>query len=306
MTFLQEIFSKIIIIENKDHLQIITTVLLVVIFWLIYKFLFKFIFKRIHNLHSRYRFKKISVYFLFFLGFFFLFKIWFEGFKSPATFLGIFSAGIAIALKDVLVDIAAWVFIIFKRPFEVGDRIQIGEHKGDVIDARVFEFTILEVGNWVDAEQSTGRIIHVPNSKVFSEALANYSKGFHYIWNEIPVLLTFESNWQNAKKILEKIIVKHTASVTKEAEKGVKEAAHKFMIKYTKLTPIIYTSVKDSGILLTLRHLCDPRERRGQLHLVWENILTEFAKHQDIDFAYPTTRFYNDFTEGNTKNARKN
>ena len=60
-------------------------------------------------------------------------------------------------------------------------------------------FSLMEIGNWVDAEQSTGRVIHVPNGKIFSEPLANYTDGFQYIWNEIPVLVTFESDWKKSQ-----------------------------------------------------------------------------------------------------------
>ena len=94
---------------------------------------------------------------------------------------------------------------MWKRPFEVGDRIQIGDQKGDVIDQRIFMFTVLEIGNWVDADQSTGRVIHIPNGKIFLETLASYTKGFEYIWNEIPVQVTFESDWRKAKNILESL-----------------------------------------------------------------------------------------------------
>ena len=105
-----------------------------------------------------------------------------------------------------------------RRPFALGDRIQIGKHSGDVIDIRFFQFTINEIGNWVDADQSTGRIIHIPNGKVFTEAQANFTQGFSHIWNEIGVLVTFESDWEKAKNILEKIVEKHAASLTKAAE----------------------------------------------------------------------------------------
>ncbi|NIP82375.1 MAG: mechanosensitive ion channel, partial [Gemmatimonadetes bacterium] len=88
----------------------------------------------------------------------------------------------------------------------VGDRIQIGAHAGDVIDQRIFQFIVLEIGNWVDADQSTGRIIHIPNGLVFREPLANYTRGMQYIWNEIRVLVTFESNWKRAKQILDEIV----------------------------------------------------------------------------------------------------
>src|SRR3989442_7605528 len=87
-----------------------------------------------------------------------------------------------------LVNLAGWVFIIWRSPFALGDRIQIGQHAGDVIDVRLFQFTLNEIGNWVQADQSTGRIIHIPNGKVLTEVIANYSEGVQYIWHEIPSL----------------------------------------------------------------------------------------------------------------------
>jgi small-conductance mechanosensitive channel len=64
---------------------------------------------------------------------------------SPVTQEGLFSAGIAIALKDLIVNIAGWTFIVWRRPLGVGDLIEIGEHAGDIIDIRIFQFTILEI-----------------------------------------------------------------------------------------------------------------------------------------------------------------
>lgn len=70
------------------------------------------------------------------------------------------------------------------------------------------------------------------------------------------------------------------------------------MIFYKKLTPVVYTTVKDCGVMLTIRYLCAPRKRRGSEQEIWEDILDAFAAHDDIDFAYPTQRFYNNHTEG--------
>jgi small-conductance mechanosensitive channel len=255
------------------------------------------IFRRVQEALIRYRVQKISRYISGTLGILIVGRIWFEGMGSVATFLGLLSAGLAIALKDPIVNLAGWLFLVWRRPFELGDRVEIGEHRGDVIDLRLFQFTLMEIGNWVDADQSTGRVIHVPNGLVFNSAQANYSKGFMYIWNELPVLLTFESDWRKAKEILTAIAMRHGDDASK-AEKAVKEAARKYMIFYNKLTPIVYTSVKDSGVELTIRYLCNPRQRRGSAQTLWEEILTAFAQHADIDFAYPTTRFYNNRTEG--------
>ncbi|MGB1243769.1 MAG: hypothetical protein ACPG49_14685, partial [Chitinophagales bacterium] len=139
--------------------------------------------------------------------------------------------------------------------------------------------------------------------KVFYDSVANYNKGFTYIWNEIPVLLTFESDWKKAKQILQIIVNEETRNTSEQAQFKLRKAAEKYMIMYTKLTPIVYTEVKDSGIMLTIRYLTNPRSRRGSNQLLWESILTEFAKHDDIDFAYPTLRYFDNRTEGK-KDAR--
>ncbi len=253
---------------------------------------------RTDDVRIRYSWRKSSTYITVLIGFLILGRIWFTGFSALTTYLGLLSAGIAIALRDPLVNLAGWVFLVWRRPFEVGDRIQIGQFSGDVIDLRIFQFTLMEIGNWVDADQSTGRVIHIPNGKVFTEMQANYSKGFKYIWNEVPVLVTFESNWRKAKEILQTIGREHAAHLTETAERKVREASTKFMIFYSKLTPTVYTSVRDSGVLLTIRYLCGPRDRRGTEQAIWEDILMEFAKNDDIDFAYPTQRFYNNPSEG--------
>ena len=258
----------------------------------------KFWLSKIEDIKVRYQWQKISLYLAVFLIILLLLNVWLQFFGSVGTFLGLVSAGIAIALKDPLVNMVGWFFILIRQPFKVGDRVQIGNHSGDVIDIRLFQFSLNEIGNWVDADQSTGRIIHIPNGFVFTEPQANYTAGFQYIWHEIPVLLTFESNWKKAKQILIEIVNHHGVSLGSKAENQIKEAAKKFLIFYSKLTPIVYTNVKDSGVLLTMRYMCDPRERRSIQEKIWEDVLDKFSECDDIDFAYPTQRFYNNSTEG--------
>lgn len=150
----------------------------------------------------------------------------------------------------------------------------------------------------MDADQSTGRVLHIPNGMVLSEVISNYSRGFQYIWNELPVLVTFESDWKKAKTILQQIVTKHAKHSSEVAQKHIQEASRRFMIFYSVLTPIVYTSVEDSGVLLTIRYLCEPRTRRGTAEAIWEDILHQFVSYEDIDFAYPTQRFYNNQREG--------
>ncbi|MDH4069916.1 MAG: mechanosensitive ion channel family protein [Ignavibacteria bacterium] len=248
--------------------------------------------KRIADAKIVYRSRRAALYTYTLLLIVLIGPIWLQGIASLTTFLGLASAGIAIALHDTIANIAGWVFIVSRKPFKVGDRIQIGDTAGDVIDIRIFQFSLVEIGNWVDADQSTGRIVHVPNSKVLRDPLANYHIGFEYIWHEIPVLVTFESNWRKAKEILETISHENVKQFSEGAQEQMRRAAEKYFIFYGALTPIVYTTVKDSGVLLTIRYLVNPRERRGSEQKIWEATLEMFAKAGDIELAYPTTRFF--------------
>ncbi|HLA64053.1 MAG TPA: mechanosensitive ion channel domain-containing protein, partial [Rhodothermales bacterium] len=232
------------------------------------------------------------------LGTLFLFRIWLGALGAFATFLGLLSAGLAIALKDPLTNLAGWVFIVWKRPFSPGDRIMIRTHTGDVIDQRVFQFTLLEVGTLTGANQSTGRLIHVPNGWVFLDSVTNFTRGFPYVWNEVPVRVPFESDWRAAKRILERIAEEHANPLSADAERTLRRAAQEFMIFYSKLTPTVYTDVQEWGVRLTLRYLVEPRRVRGSEQAIWEAVLDAFSPHEEIEFAYPTSRVFRNLEEG--------
>ena len=277
---------------SSIQVKFIASFIAILSFIILRKLFLKILFRNTSNALIRYRWQKISSYVINVLALIIIGQIWFKGFESIATYLGLLSAGIAIALKDPLINLTGWAFILSRAPFVVGDRVQIGEHSGDVIDINFFKFTLMEVGHWGEGEQASGRIIHIPNGKVFIDILANYSKGFKYIWNEVDVLLTFESDWKKAKKILEKISKKHTANISKVAAKNFKQVSRLYMVYQPDFEPQVYTKVEDSGILLTIRYLCNPRKRRITSQFIWEDILDEFDKDINLEFAYPTTRFF--------------
>ncbi len=265
----------------------------------------RLVFKAFEEAKDRYLWKtgvKNSYYVLLLL---IIFNIWIDKIDSIGTFLGLVSAGLAIALQVPIVNLAAWLFIAIRKPFVVGDRIEIGSVAGDVIDIRFFQFTLNEIGNWVDSDQSTGRIIHVPNGEVFRVSQANYNQGFSHVWNEMAVMVTFESNWKKAKEILDEVVNKNVEELSFTAKRRLLEASKKFMIFYSNLTPIIYTSVKDSGINLTIRYLTLPKKRRVTEHTMWEDILDQFSKHDDIDLAYPTQRIYFNPQEGKSGTVKQ-
>ena len=292
MNFIERILSEIPYLSSPFGIKVIKSIVIIAVLFLLRLLVRNLILKKIKDMKLHYQWRKIVNSAVLIIGIIIVGRIWYDGVQSIATYFGLLSAGIAVALRDPLVNLAGWLYIVSRKPFEVGERIQIGDIAGDVIDQSAFEISLLEIGNWVDADQSTGRIVHVPNGKVFTHHLANYDKGFKYVWNEIRVVVTFESDWQKAKQILLEIVNNRSEHITATIERQIKQAARKFMIYYKNLTPIVYTDVKDHGVQLTIRHLCETRKRRGYTESMWEDILIEFARHKDIDLAYPTTRFY--------------
>ncbi|MCF7849922.1 MAG: mechanosensitive ion channel family protein [Kiritimatiellales bacterium] len=279
------------------QVKLFKTVVAGAVFYLVLLGIRRLIHWRIKDRTKQYLARKTAGYATGFMVVLFVWRIWFG--QGLATYIGILSAGLAIALKDPLANLAAWLYITVRKPFSVGDRIAINGSAGDVIDQSLFSFTLVEIGNWVDADQSTGRIIHIPNGWLFQYSIQNYNQGFNFIWNELPVLVTFESDWKKTKEILSDTANRHSAVKSEYAAQQIRRAARQYLIHFEHLTPIVWTDVKDSGVQLTIRYLCEPRRRRSTASGIWEDILEEFAKHSDIEFAYPTQRFYDNAREGN-------
>lgn len=267
--------------------------LAIILLWVLHELLHKFISKRGMSTAAEYRWNKISSYAVLLLGVLLVGRIWFAGFESIGTIIGLASAGIAIALKDPLVNMVGLAYIAWQRPFNVGDRIEIGDVKGDVVDQQMMQFTVMEIGSWVEGDQYTGRMQHIPNGKIFQQPLANYSDDYAYLWDEIHVRLTFESNWQKANEIVQSALDEHCSETSEQAEKALKRASHQFMILSTHSTfePHVYTRVEEFGIQLDARYIVEYRNRRKVKNELWQNILTKFNAEEDIAFAYPTWRF---------------
>lgn len=302
---LQQFFDSLVSggqLTNKVVFSIFVIVITLLIRWVISR-----VIKRSVEDATRHYYWQMGVkYIIHTMGVILVARIWFEGVASITTFLGLVAAGLAIAMQDVIGSMISFAFIIWRRPFKAGDRIQLGSDVGDVVEVRLFQTLLMEVNSrWVDGENSTGRLLHVPNNRVFKERLINYEKGFSYIWYEIVVITTFESNWKRVKELLMKIMEEEVEPVTAEGAEQLHEISRRHLIRFGKLTPIVYLSTTESGIRFTMRFLVFPRAMRAIEDKIWTRVLEEFDENDDMDFAYPTTRFFFNQTEGK-ENARAN
>jgi len=264
----------------------------VLVFLMVRILVMRYMGRRVEDHDAAYRARKIVNYVTTTLLLILLAIIWIDAFENLPTFLGLLSAGIAIALSDVLKNMAGWFFILARRPFQVGDRVEITGLIGDVVDVRLFRFSLMEVGGWVDAEQSTGRLVHVPNGIVFTQPVANYTEGFPFIWDELAVLVTFESDWKLAEQLMRDMLYTEAPDVEGAAGARIRETARRYSIRVGTLTPTVYVSVRDSGVLLTARYLVETRTRRGRADRIWRAVLDAFAETPTVELAYPTVRTY--------------
>lgn len=197
--------------------------------------------------------------------------IWEEFLLKFITLLSFVTAAIAYSLWDTIINFFTGIYIKVSKPFSIEDRIMIDEYMGDVINISTLSFDILEVDPF--SFQSTGTIVHVPNSKVFSEVTKNYVKAFKYIWGEIEVKVNIDSDLKRAKSKLYRIV--NSNEVIKRIPnkmRGALEVNDKYRIYYNKLEPIIYMNVSASYVSLYIRFLIHPKKKRNIENEIWNEI----------------------------------
>ena len=204
--------------------------------------------------------------------------------ENVVTIISFVSAALTFALREVILNWFGGLYIKIKKPFKLEDRIEIDGTKGDVINLGDLSYEILEIGDRVHGEQSTGIIIHLPNSTVFSKPIKNYNKAFKYIWNEIVVRIPLDADLEKTKKVLYDIINKNEVikRIPKKMSDQVYDASLEYRIYYNKLKPIIYTKIVENCIELYIRYLVHPKKNRNVENEVWIDIL-EAYKNKDIE-----------------------
>ncbi|NJK33296.1 MAG: mechanosensitive ion channel [Deltaproteobacteria bacterium] len=176
--------------------------------------------------------------------------------------LGAASAGIAFALQEVIASFAGWLAVALGGFFRVGDRVQLGGIKGDVIDIGFIRTTIMEIGSWVNGDLYNGRIVRVANSFVFKEPVYNYSGEFPFVWDEIVVPIKYGSDYAYAREVLagvaHEVVGEHVAS----AKERWAELVRAYRIEDARVEPLVTVVANDNWVEFTLRYVVDHRARR--------------------------------------------
>jgi len=122
--------------------------------------------------------------------------------------LGVLSLILGFALQTPITSLIGWVYLLIRQPYRVGDRIQIGDAKGDVIDVSYLDTTLWEFGGpYLSTQHPSGRIIKFPNSLVLNETVYNYSWPlFPYVWNEIKFTIAYDSDLEFVAQTMKEVV----------------------------------------------------------------------------------------------------
>jgi|GEM_PF-359237 len=205
--------------------------------------------------------------------------------------LAIIGAGIAVAMQDIVKDVAGWLIILQKRPFALGDRVSIGASTGDVIDIGVLRTTLLEVSTTgaFNSLERTGKTLNVPNSLMLREAVLNYNTTSDFLNAELQVTITYDSDWQKAEKILRELLNAETIAFTEQAKHQQNRRTAHFYSSWEVSEPEVHLDLASSGLLFTLKFTVPIGQRRSVVTRLSHTILERFeAAH--IDLAFNTIR----------------
>lgn len=223
-----------------------------------------------------------------------LFSVWFDRPDRLATFTGLLVAGAAIASQKAILSFAGYFVIVFGKVFDIGDRIQIGDVRGDVLDVGLFKTTVMEMGvppsllpdpnNWVTSRQYTGRVVTFTNSEVFESATFNYSRMFDFLWEEMRIPLHYDEDHDRAEAIALEAARGATAGAVEEARRQLDRMRQRFPLQPADLEPMSYLRITDNWVELSVRFLVRAWGIRSTKDDITRTILARY-REEDISIA---------------------
>jgi len=250
-----------------------------------------FVVSRIESAVSKYNLKRILRLVAGIVIVSIAFTVLFVNWRTTLASLGLISLVLGLALQAPLTSFFGWVYILAKSPYHVGDRIEIDDAVGDVIDVGYLDTTLWEVGGkYISGDHPSGRIIKFPNSKVLNSTIFNYSWPlFPYIWNEVKFQVAYTADFDFIAWTLEE-----------EAEKEIGAKMIKRIAVFRELlsrTPVDQLNVKEAPAVFfrvndntwidaRVRYLVSPRNA-GSVKTRLTKALLEKVKENPDKFRVP-------------------
>lgn len=261
--------------------RLVTTVVVFAIIYTVVRLLRRSVGRYIENSVTRYRIRKLVAFFGYLAGFIALAVIFSDRLGGLTVAFGVAGAGIAFALQEVIVSVAGWLAISFAGIYKLGDRIQLGGIRGDIIDIGVLRTTLMECGEWVNGDLYNGRIVRIANSFVFKEPVFNYSGDFPFLWDEIMIPIKYGSDYKLARQIFQRAGKEIVGEYADEYKTSWQQILKKYAIENQTLEPAVTLIANENWLEFTLRYVVNYKLRRITKDMLFSRILEEIDKTED-------------------------
>ena len=259
--------------DNPTVLKYLKLGLWILFIILIIGFLRKVLKKRIEEPTIRYKAQKgVEIIGYFLIAVMIFMAITLEDIKDYTLIIGLFTAGITFTLQELILSLAGSFYIFFVRVYKPGDRIEINNIKGDVIDIDSIYTTLMEMGEWVSSDNYSGRIVKISNAFVFKGAIKNYSMDFPFVWDELNILITYDSDMELAKSIVLEKAHELLADYSEKSMVKWQEMVERYYIENATIKPTIAIQLTDNWIALNLRYITDYKLRRDTKNRLFSTI----------------------------------
>ncbi|MCU1333454.1 MAG: small-conductance mechanosensitive channel [Candidatus Angelobacter sp.] len=226
---------------------------------------------------QRYHVRKMVTAAAYIIIFIFITILFADRLKHVGFAVGVMGAGVVVALQDVIASLGGFIAIGFSNLYRVGDRIQVNETKGDVVDISVMRTTVMETGNWVSGDLYNGRIVRIPNSVVLKGLVFNYSQGFRFVWDEIKIQLTCGSDHQHTREMLLRVAKETVSDYLVEAQRSWKWVTENYRIESPLLEPMVTLQGSGGSLEFSLSYIVDYTKRTTVKDQLFTKIVDEVA-----------------------------
>jgi small-conductance mechanosensitive channel len=289
MTSIVELIDSIFAAEGYVFLyNIILSLVIPLGAWIIYQLLKRIIKRQIKDVTHRHSLRALMRNMIFVVAIIMIILVWLRPQQNLTVVIGLAVAGIILASQSAISSFSGYLLIISTNIYGIGDRISINNVTGDVMDIGFMRTTIMEIGQWVKADQYTGRVVTISNKALFDNPVFNYTRHWGYLWDEIMIPVTYTSDWRRTADIMLDVGNKYTAQLQEDAEAKLVKLIDRFPLKQTKVEPTIYFVMTDNWIEITLRFVMDAQEGRKVKAQLNRELLQQFEEEENITIASAT------------------
>jgi small-conductance mechanosensitive channel len=212
----------------------------------------------------------------------FLFDKWY----TAAVSLGLFSLILGFALQTPISSLIGWLYIVFRAPYRIGDRIQVGTFTGDVVEISYLDTTLWEFhGNYLSNDLPSGRLIRFPNTLILQSEVYNYSwKKFPYIWNEIPFHIAYESNLEYVESTIKAVAKKELGPEMAQNIETFKQLVEQTPVDELEIKEypfVVLRTNANTWLEVSLTYLVEPKKASSVRTKLIRSIVTELLKEPD-------------------------